>query len=131
MHGKKSLNNQTITVIVSIASGMGGMLVTVQMQGPGIIFGLRLWRKFRWIGAQGIIFHKFLLFYSAGQISFLEFSSPQKPLNTKTLLGPCWWQGGISLQAAPASQHPAGEPLLLMQSSLPPYPSGLGHTLSC
>lgn len=42
MHGKKSLNNWTKTVVVSIASGMGGIPVTVQMQRPRIFFGLML-----------------------------------------------------------------------------------------
>lgn len=105
VHGKKSLNNQTNTVILSIASRMGGMLVTMQTEGPGIFFGFMLWPQFRWMGTQGIFSHKFLFCYSTGQIYFQIFFSPQKPLSAKTPLGPSWWKGGISSQAAPASQH--------------------------
>lgn len=40
VHGKKSLNNQNNRVFVSISSEMGGVPVTLQMQGPGLFFGL-------------------------------------------------------------------------------------------
>lgn len=42
MQGKKSLNQQTNIIIVNMASEMGGMLVTVQMRGIGIFFGITL-----------------------------------------------------------------------------------------
>lgn len=81
--------------------------------------------SFGWMVAQEMFLHNLLFCYSADHIY------------SQTLLGPSWWNGGISLQAAPACPHAprrGGSLPWATRADLVPSPShssGLQHTPPC
>lgn len=104
MQGKKSLNQQTNIIIVNMASEMGGMLVTVQMRGLGIFFGITLCQLCQ-VNSGGWELRMFVCLFFNCSVAQIYFFSPE-PHQHWAVPGVVWNDSSPFIQYAFLLQTP-------------------------